>query len=142
MKEIITEVTEPNYVTVKKGTKVRKIKQYQTEDGKLFDKKDEAEEHDFKLEFDKIEHVEGDFVSELGWSWYRAKNEEELELLKKKLVYSYANIRGLENIKVGEWFNYLHMDGGDYRDDIYFTTLEEFENEISELMHLLKGEKK
>jgi hypothetical protein len=139
MKEIITEVTEPNYVTVKKGTKVRKIKQYQTDDGKLFDKKDEAERYEFKLEFDKIDHIIDSFIYDLGERWYRAKDEKELELLKQKLTWSHSNIRGLNNIKIGEWFNYRVEDGGDYRDDIYFTPLSEFENEVSRLMHLLKG---
>jgi|WetSurSiteA1Bulk_404760.scaffolds.fasta_scaffold01794_8 hypothetical protein len=139
MKEIITEITEPNYVTIQKGNKTRKIKQYQAEDGKIFDKKDEAENHDFKLKFDKIEHIGDNVISELGYDWYRAKNEDELALIKERLVWSYSYVHGLENIKVGEWFNYRIDNGGDYRDNIYFTTLSEFENEISELTHLLKG---
>lgn len=139
MKEIITEVVEPNYVTIQKGTKTRKIKQYQAEDGKLFDRMPDAEEHDINLKFDEIEHINNDVISELGYNWYRAKNEDELNFLRRRLVWSYANVYGLNNIKVDEWFNYRREDGGDSRDTITFLTLPEFENEVSKLMHLLKG---
>lgn len=138
MEEIITEVVEPNYVTVQKGTKVRKVKQYKTSDGRIFDNKEDAERHEYRLEFDKIEHVMCiDVVSELGSTWYRAKDEIELEMLKKTLVHSWANIYGLDNIKVGEWFNYRNEDGGDSRDMITFLTLPEFEKEVSDLMKSL-----
>lgn len=139
MKEIITEVVEPNYITVKRGNKTRKIKQYQTEDGKIFDNKEDAERYDSILEFDKIEHLHNNSISELGYNWYRAKDEKELELIKKRLTWSHAHVYGIENIKVGEWFNYHDVDGGDSYDSIYFITLPEFENEVSELMRLLKG---
>lgn len=138
MEEIITEIVEPNYVTVQKGTKVRKVKQYKASDGKIFDTEREAEYYEIKLEFDKIEHVRCiDVVSVLGSTWYKAKDEYELETLKMELTHSYANIYGLDNIKVGEWFNYRCEDGGDYRDTITFLTLPEFEKEVSDLMKSL-----
>jgi len=139
MKEIITEVVVPKYVTVQRGTKVKKLKQYQAEDGKIFDNKEDAERYDSKLEFGKIEHLHINNISELGYEWYRAKDENELKLIKERLTWSHADVYGIQNIKIGEWFNYSDVDGGDSRDSIYFITLAEFIGEVSQLIRLLKG---
>ena len=139
MKEIITEVLVPKYVTVQKGTKIKKLKQYQAEDGRIFDNKEDAERYDSKLEFGKIDRLHYSNISELGYEWYRAKDENELNLIKKRLTSSHADVYGIQNIKIGEWFNYSDVDGGDSRDSIYFITLAEFIGEVSQLIRLLKG---
>lgn len=109
MKKSVIE--EPIYKTVKKGT--RKITQYVSEDGHVFYKEKECIDYEERVKiaekWEKIETVRFDL--EIPWVFYYASNEEELQLIKDRLVQKKKTIHG--ELKVGEWIG----EYSDYDDD-------------------------
>jgi len=135
MKEIRTQEEDFTYRKVKTG-KLNTVVTYETVDGKTFSDKPTAIRHEFQLRYNSIEKIEID-IPEFGWQWFKAKDEEELSMLKQSLHDPYDTEHGMDKIKVGEWFSVYHEDGGDYRSVDYFYILQDlkeaFENALEKL---------
>jgi hypothetical protein len=111
---------------------------YKTSDGIEFDLEIDAQRHEKEIKFENIKKFEDNIPTTR--CWYKAKNEEELEILKDILgfysTYDEVHIRG--ELRVGEWFEAHHFDGGDYKGDNYFITLEEYKKCIDEFLWAMK----
>jgi len=145
MEKIIVE--EPVFKTVQSRTK--KVTKYKTSDGRIFDKEKDAISYELQLEtVNKIKGIKKIFFENFDFlpntMWYYASNEEEINLIIERLGAGYC-IYHLNNgkfdeskFKVGDWITAIYYDGGDYRGDNDYFTLEYVMKEITEFMEKLR----
>lgn len=137
MKEIITRKMKPKYIEIQ-SDEFEEIITYQTSDGKDFTELRDAKNHEAELKFDKAEK-EFFWFPMIGDTWYKAKDEEELEFLKNYVAKTYGRRYGETKLKPGEWFTVVHRDrdgNGIFSD--HFVSLNKFKESYLELLKLLE----
>jgi len=116
------------------------ITEYKTFDGKVFRNEHDAQKYEDDINYEKIER--GDYTMvEIGDWWYRAKNQEEIEVIKRRYGIRGGKIReSINHVKPGEWFT-IHVDyGGDYPDVYNFITLKEYLIDVNALKEKLESQ--
>ncbi len=130
--EIIKKI-KTKYKSVPDGTYEEEW--YKTSDGKEFKDKKEADRYEYHSKFNLIEHLSND-IPELGYNWYIAKNEEELETLKSHFD-SNGKVSVDGNFEIGKWMNVIYENGGDYSNRVYVITLDYFKDEVEKFLNKL-----
>ena len=124
------------YKSIEDGTE--EYYTYRTSDGKEFTSEAIADQHERDMRFDSIQRIE-DGIPETYGRWYKARNEEELEILKSRLGFydTYDRLHVTGDLKIGEWFEAHHWDGGDYKGDNYFITLTEYKKIVNDFFSFM-----
>lgn len=147
-KRITTQVT---YKTVPNGTK--DVISYVASDGKEFfgaSAEKNCVQYEQQLEHERywslVETVDSPFeVYEIPTNWYHAKDEMQLELIKRHVgfyntydtVYLNDYGKNMTILKVGDWISGYFEDGGDYRGKVCIYTLEYIKSEVQKYLDSL-----
>ena len=148
MKEITLK--EPKYKYVKAGFLEKTI--FETEDGKKFNNKKEAEIHENELavskRINKLKTVEPEVDIDINsYSlWYYVEKEEDIPWIIQATEQDYVTVffngeysRDLfTEIKVGDWVTTHYTDGGDSRGRLGYYTLKYIKQDIKKFLDSFK----
>lgn len=136
MKEVKIKTPVVNYIPAQTDKYSEEIV-YETSDGERFKEYGDASIHESELKLDKAEKIFFWFPM-IDDSWYKAKDEEELQFLKDHLSKSYGNRYGENKLKVGEWFTVSHKNRDlDGKPVDHFVPLSKLKESYEELLKLL-----
>jgi len=127
----------PKYIEIQ-SDEFEDVITYETSDGKIFSKKNEAELYEKKLKFAEIREnsIQYDLPDVFG-SWYKVDVEDDLEFLKDYFTTPYDIVKGMDSVKVKEWFCVSVSYGGDSKDTITFITKSDFKASVDDLLNRL-----
>lgn len=140
MEEVKKEVQK--YKTIKSG--VDTVIQYKACDGKLFNKKKDAEDHEEMLErqakWEAIKRIEFELSLTEADVWYFMDSQETIDFFMQRMVdthYDYLNgyhFGDKNALRVGDWVSY-HTEYGDCsHDTTNFYTLAHLKTQVDALM--------
>jgi hypothetical protein len=133
MEKITKRVMIPKYVQVQ-SEEFEEVEIYKTSDGLEFISFSDALEHESILKYgEEIICVATGGLISTGYSWYKARDQEELEYLIRRLSGRYI-AENAEYIKAGEWFSIVYEQDSNGPDTATFVPLRSLKEDYEQLL--------